>query len=202
MKKILGGCLIITLLALVVGGGATWWFVLRPAWNAGSQFMNAASQVAELAKLDETVKNRSAFSPPADGRISEAALDRFIATQQAIQARVGTNLATLEAKYRQIETDAKTAGKRVGPSEVLGAYGDLFSLVREAKEAQVEALNAQNLSLEEYRWLRKQAYAALAGSALASTPTEEGSALTDNAKQLAPHRELLTRTAVGAWLGL
>ena len=201
MKKTLGGCLIVALLALVVGGGAAWWFVLRPAWNAGSQFLDAANQMADLVKLETAVKNRAAFTPPDDGRIGDESLGRFLATQQIIHDRLGSQLTTLEAKYRQIEADAKAKGGQPGVADVLGAYGDLFSLVRHAKQVQVDALNAQNLSLAEYRWIRIQAYAALASGTLPSEASADTS-LTANVQRLAPHRELLTQTAVVAWLGL
>ena len=202
MKKILGGCLIVALLALVVGGGATWWFVLRPVWNAGSQVVGAASQLAELAQIESKVHNRTAFSPPDDGRISDEALSRFLAVQQAIKDRLGPTLDELQAKYQQIETDAKANGGKPGIADVLGAYGDLFSLVRDAKQSQVDALNGQNLSLEEYRWIRGQAYAALAGGTLQAGTSAEPTAFGDNARRLAPHRELLAKTAVVAWLGM
>ena len=202
MKKVLGGCLIVALLALVVGGGAAWWFVLRPAWNAGSQFIGAANQLAELAQIEAKVHNRSAFSPPGDGRIPDEALGRFLAVQQSIKDRLGPTLDTLESKYRQIEADAKANGGKPGLADALGAYGDLFTLVRDAKQAQVDALNGQNLSLEEYRWIRGQAYAALAGGTLQPETSAQPTALGDNARRLAPHQELLTNTAVVAWRGM
>lgn len=201
MKKVLGGCLIVALLALVVGGGAAWWFVLRPAWNAGNQFLDAANQIADLARLEAQVHNRTAFAPPDDGRIPDESLSRFLAAQQTIQDRLGPTLTTLEAKYRQIEAEAGSRGVQPGLTEALGAYGDLFSLVRQAKQAQVDALNAQNLSLDEYRWIRVQAYAALASGAPPSGASADA-ALAANVQRLAPHRELLAQTAVVAWLGL
>ncbi|MCX7564242.1 hypothetical protein OS176_12005 [Xanthomonadaceae bacterium XH05] len=202
MKKALGGCLVVALLLAVVGGAAGWWFLVRPAWNAGSQFLGAANQLAELAQLDSQVRNRSAFTPPADGRIPDASLARFLATQQSIQQRIGPTLATLESRYRQIEQDARANGEKPGVTEALSAYGDLFSMVREAKLAQVEALNAHDVSLEEYRWVRMQTYSALASGALSADMTRADTALAANAQRLQPHREMLTRTAVVAWLGL
>ncbi len=200
MKKALGGCLIVALLLLVVGGGATWWFVLRPAWNAGNQFLQAANQITELAKLDGQVRNRASFTAPADGRISDEALNRFLATQRAIKDQVGPKLATLEAKYDKIADDKKASGKDPGVTEMMQAYGDLFGLLHDAKKAQIDALNQQNLSLEEYRWIRTQAYVALAQEGLPAS--DEPAAPASNAQRLAPHRELLKETAVMAWLGL
>ncbi len=200
MKKALGGCLIVGLLLLVVGGGATWWFVLRPAWNAGNQFLQAANQITELTKLEADVRNKANFSPPTDGRISDESLNRFLAVQRTIKDEVGPKLNTLEDKYKKIADDKKSSGKDPGVTELMQSYGDLFGLLRDAKKAQVNALNQQNLSLHEYRWVRTQAYVALAQEGLPSNA--DAAAPASNAQRLAPHRELLKETAVMAWLGL
>ena len=201
MKKALGGCLVVALLLLVLGGGALWWFVLRPAWQAGSEFMGAATQFAEIAQIDMKVENRTAFTPPSDERIPADALQRFLAVQQTLQTRAGDALAVLEIKYKELE--ARTAnGEKPGIGEVLGAYGDLFGLIREAKIAQVDALNAQSMSLEEYRWVRAQAYSALGLAVADNTPEQmQGSALAANAEVLRPHKDLLMKTVAMTWLG-
>lgn len=198
MKKVLGGCLIVGLLLLAVGGGATWWFVLRPAWNAGSSFINAATQVAELGKMDGQVRKRGDFSPPADGRISDRDLARFIAVQQVIRDGVGTDLGAIEARYKQIAADAKADGKTLGPTDILNAYGEIFGLVRSAKQAQIEGLNQQGFSLAEYRWMRGQVQSELIRDATRSNDTEAS----ELARRLEPHRELLQQTVVMGVLGL
>ncbi|MBB5207551.1 hypothetical protein [Chiayiivirga flava] len=203
MKKALGGCLVVGLLVLVIGGGALWWFVLKPAWHAGSEFMGAATQFAEIAQIEAKVSNRTPYSAPADGTIPPETWQRFVAVQRALQVDVGDTLAVLEAKYKEIE--ARTGnGSEPGLTDLLGAYGDLFGLIRDAKLAQVDALNAQGMSLEEYRWVRAQAYAALglAGADADATPTPlQGSAIARNAELVREQRALLTQTAATAWLG-
>jgi hypothetical protein len=49
----------------------------------------------------------------------------------------------------------------VDAPEIISAYRDLAAAYMDAKRAQVEALNRAGLSMEEYRWTRSQAYAAL-----------------------------------------
>lgn len=200
MKKGLAGCLIVALLALVVAGGALWWFVLRPMWTAGSELIGAAQQWTELAQLDAQVGNQSPFDPPGDGRLAGETLQRFLAVQQDLDARIGARLATLETKYREIEAQQRASGRQPSLQQAIGAYGDLFGLLKEARLAQVEALNAQNLSLAEYRWARNQAYAALALSAMPQLPAGTDAALAANAETLRPHQELLTRTLATTWL--
>lgn len=202
MKKALGGCLVVALLLLVVGGGALWWFVLRPAWNAGSEFMGAATQFAEIAQIEMKVANRAPYTPPADETIPAESLQRFVAVQQMLQTQVGDKLRLLEGKYEELEARHQTQGGEPGLTDVLGAYGDLFGLIRDAKIAQVDALNAQGMSLEEYRWVRTQAYTALGLASGDETPTQlQGSAMAANADLVRPHRELLAQTAATAWLG-
>jgi hypothetical protein len=45
--------------------------------------------------------------------------------------------------------------------ELISAYRDLAAAYVDAKRAQVDALNLAGLSLDEYRWTRSRAYAAL-----------------------------------------
>jgi hypothetical protein len=68
-------------------------------------------------------------------------------------------MAALEAKYKYF-LEKKDVGYADGPA-LLQAYGDLAATWIAAKRAQVDALNAAGLSLEEYRWIRDEAYRAL-----------------------------------------
>jgi hypothetical protein len=203
MKKALGGCLVVALLALVVGGGALWWFVLRPAWNAGSEFVGAAQQWAELAQMEQHVKNTEPFAPPADGNIPPAALQRFIAVQQQIDTRVGAQLKTLESRYDEIQAKQKATGRDANLQEVLSAYGDVFGLIKQTRQIQIDAINTQALSLAEYRWLRNQSYRALGldATAMATGKTGTETDSTDpTVVALRPHRDLLLRTMATTWM--
>lgn len=200
MKKALTGCLLVSLLVLAVGGAALWYFVLRPGWNAASELIDTGKQWTELVQIDAQVANAEEFAPPSDGRLGGDTLQRFLAVQQDLDARIGARLATLETKYREIEAQQQASGQAPSMQQAIGAYGDLFGLLKEAKQAQVDALNAQNLSLAEYRWARNQAYAALALTAMPQIPAGTDAALTANAETLRPHRELLARTLATTWL--
>lgn len=200
MKKVLAGCLGVSVLGLVLGGGALWWFVLRPAWNAGSEMMAAAQQWAELVQIESRVDTTTPFEAPADGLIPPQSLQRFVAVQQRIDAAVGDRLKVLESRYDEMQARNKAQGTEPGLQALIGAYGDVFGLLREVKQQQVDALNAQRMSLAEYRWTRMQSYSALgldAARLSGSSPTDTGNA---NAVALQPHRDLLIRTAATAWL--
>jgi len=161
MKKGLIGCLVVGLLLLVVGGGAAYWFVLRPMWNAGSAMVDNAKDLAATAQADQAVNNKSPFTAPADGRLTPAQVQSLVAVQTAMQAALGTDLDALKAKYDAIEAEHKAKGQDTNLQEAMGAYSDFSGFILKAKQAQVAALNQQNMSLEEYNWVRGQAYSAL-----------------------------------------
>lgn len=204
MKKALTGCLLVVVLALVVGAGALWWFVLRPAWDAGSALVGAAEQWQQVAAIEEDVaRDDSDFEPPADGRLSATQVQRFVAVQQAIANALGEDWKQLEAKYQALETELKTQGRDASATEAFGAWQDLSGIIVVAKRAQVDALNAAAMGLSEYRWIRGQSYAALGLAAAREQPPAglADTALAHNAALLRPHTELLQRTMATTWLG-
>lgn len=200
--KLLGGCLGVALLVLVAGGGAVYWFVLRPLWQGASALVESAQQWQQVAQLDQAVSNREPFQAPPDGRLDTARVAALVAVQQAMSTRLGDRWQQLEAKYAELKSDQQRDGREPGVQDMFVAYADIAALIVEAKRAQVEALNAQGLSLEEYRWIRAQAFAALGLAAHDATPPAlADSDMAANAELLRPHRELLARTAASAWLG-
>lgn len=202
MKKALGGCLIVGVLILVVGGGAAWFFVLKPMWQAGSELVAAGKQFAQIAELDAKVRNTSAFRVPGDGRLEEAQVARFLAVQEAIDRALGGDWQALEQKYQTLQQSLRQEGREPNLQELFGAYSDLSHIILRAKEAQVDALNAQGMSLDEYRWVRTQAYIAVGIAMNDETPAQlQGSNAAHNADLLRPHRDTLQRTLPTSWLG-
>lgn len=202
MNKGLLGCLIVGAVILVVGGALSWFVVIKPMWDAGSEIYSAGQQWVQVAELDAKVSNTRSFAQPADGRLSADQVQRFLAVQSAIEQGLGGNWKALEEKYDNLKRTVKEEGREPNLQEIFGAYGDLSGIILTAKQAQVEALNAQGMSLAEYRYLRMQAYMA-AGIALNDeTPKEfAGSAAAHNAELLRPHQEMLKRTLPTTWLG-
>lgn len=202
MNKGLLGCLIVGAVVLVVGGALSWFVVIKPMWDAGSEIYAAGQQWVQVAELDAKVSNTRSFTQPADGRLSADQVQRFLAVQSAIEQGLGGNWKALEEKYENLKRTVKQENREPTLQEIFGAYGDLSGIILTAKQAQVEALNAQGMSLAEYRYLRVQAYMA-AGIALNDeTPKEfAGSAAAHNAELLRPHKELLKRTLPTTWLG-
>lgn len=197
--KLLGGCLIVGVLLLAVGGGAVYWIVLRPLWQGASALIDSAQQWQQVAQLEQRVRNREPFSAPTDARLEAAQIADFVVVQEAMAERLGDRWQQLETKYRELKASQQRDGREPGVQDMLVAYADLSGLIVEAKRAQVEALNASGLSLEEYRWIRGQAFTAL--GLVAQESVLDGSALAANAELLRPHRALLVKTTASAWLG-
>lgn len=200
--KLLGGCLAVAMLLLVVGGGALYWIVLRPLWQGASALVDTAQQWQQVAQLEQEVRNREPFQAPSDGRLDAGRVAALVAVQQAMSARLGDRWQQLETKYEELKSDQQPDGREPGVQDMFVAYADIAGLIVEAKRAQVEALNAQGLSLEEYRWIRAQSFAALGLATQDSAPAVlAGSEVAANAELLRPHRDLLVKTAASAWLG-
>ncbi len=143
------GCLVALLVVGALAGAAFWWFVGRPL----GQIARAAADVTRVAALDERVRDRSTFVPPADGRLEAAQVERYVNVLGDVRSSLEGRLARLEARFEAIDGQRPTWRD---VSSLAGAYADLLRLAVEAKEAQVEALNAQGFSLSELRWVRQE----------------------------------------------
>ena len=154
MKKLLIGCAV--LLALVaVGGTIGSYMVYRKVSSTVSGF----AELATIPELERSVKNRTPFQAPASGEVKPAQLDRYMSVQQKVRSRLGTRVAEFERKYRTLL--AKDSATVTDAPALISAYRDLATAYVEAKRVQVDALNEAGLTLDEYRWVRRQAYAAL-----------------------------------------
>jgi hypothetical protein len=221
MKKGLIGCLVVGLVLLLAGGGAAYWFVLRPMWNAGSAMVQNAQDMAKVADVAKSVNNQTPYSPPTDGKLTPAQVQSFVTVQTLLTERMGKDFDTLKQKYDAIDAEHKKDGKDADLGQVMGAYSDLSALMLKAHQAQVEGVNQQGLSLEEYRWIRQQAYAAFpymemtpeqvaqmtapapaASQMPAAVVTGEMQAAIANAELLRPYKTVLEKTLGAAWLGI
>ena len=153
MKKLVVGCGLALVVCAIAASAGFYFFVYKPARS----FVASMSQLGEVAELDAKVANTAPFTTPPDGTLTEAQVRRFVAVQESLHARMGTRATELQAKYKAIEA-RKDEG--VALTDVVGAYRDLFGVIAEAKHAQVDALNAQTFSLDEYAWVKSRFYEA------------------------------------------
>ena len=154
IKKIALGCGLALLLTGIVAGGLAYY-----AYRQVSATFTQFAALAEAPELEKSVKNREVYVAPASEEITEAQMEKLVKVQADVRQRLGERIAAFEKQYKTL-VDKKEASITDGP-KILQAYADLASTWMDAKRAQVEALNATNLSLDEYRWIRDQAYRAL-----------------------------------------
>ena len=153
MKKILIAMLIVFTLAgiAVVGVG---YYLYRQVRSTVAGF----TELAQLPEIERGVQARG-YAPPPSEELTEMQVTRLIGVQAAVRKRIGERFADFERRYKTlVDKDQPTIAD--APA-LLAAYSDMATMWLDAKRTQVEALNAAGLSLEEYRWIRDQAYRAL-----------------------------------------
>lgn len=179
MKKVAIGCgIMAAVLTLAIGLGSC--FLVHKA----KQVVGNYAQLAQIPALNAEIQNRSAFSPPEDGRMDAQQIERFMSVQRGMHDRLGVRFNQLDEKYSQMTRDLEQKGREANLGQSLGALNDLLSVLMEAKRAQVDALNTAGFSYGEYQWIRQQTLIALgqglAGfnlEALAGNPAAAGSVL-------------------------
>lgn len=207
-KKLLTGCLVVLLLALVAAGLA-WQFVLKPMWQAGGGLVEGAREWASAVDLGDDIVNQAAFAAPSDGKLTPAQVDAFVRVQSVVAREMGADLALMGRRAQAAAAERANGG---GPSlqDVGQAYQELSGLLSRWRIAQAKGVNEVGLSREEYAWVRRQALAALpllvelpAAPALPGLPSvgapdpndeQAMAAARHNAALLRPHLPLLEKT--------
>ena len=158
MKKILGGCLIVLVIAViglsVAGFYAYRW--ARPMIESTADYLDRAR---ELSRLGDRIANRSPYVPPANGELTPTQVERFVAVQTRVRDELGTRWTEIETKSAEIRD--KTENQRdLTFAEFTSVFSDLAGIYMEARRAQVNALNVQKFSDAEYTWVRRRVYEA------------------------------------------
>lgn len=154
MKKLAIGCLVVLLLAGVAGAVGTWWLYRKVTTTVG-QF----AELGSVPELERSLRNKAPFAPPASGELTSAQVEGLVRVQRAVRARLGRRFGEMEQKYKALL--AKNEATAVDLPQLVAAYRDLAAAWMDAKRAQIEALNEVGFSLDEYRWVRRQVYAAV-----------------------------------------
>ena len=166
MKKILGGCLVVAVIAMVGFGVAAFYAyrAMRPVIDNASGYMDKAR---EVARLGEGVRIKSAFEPPASGELTAQQVERFVAVQTRVRDDLSDRWGLVEQK--SMELKAKAAANRGDwtLAEFTGVFSEIATIWVDARRAQVNAINVQRFSESEYEWVRRRVYEA-AGVELAS----------------------------------
>lgn len=144
--------LVLVLTGMAAAGAA--YFVYRQVSPVVAQF----ADFRQIAEIERGVRKRG-FHPLPTAELTERQVQQLVQVQQELRRRLGEHMKTFEARYREV-AGRQNATLADAPA-VLQAYGDLAKAWLDAKRTQIEALNAADLSLEEYRWIRHEAYLAL-----------------------------------------
>lgn len=148
-NRALGGCLITVAILLLIIVAAGWWFVGRPL----AKFSGSVQQIAEIQSMDRQLTNRSAFTAPANNELDASQVDRYMSVLGDIRTEMQAHLTVLEERYEQFGTEQPTL---MDIPRLAGAYSDFIGLIAQARQAQINALNAHNFSAEEYGWTRRE----------------------------------------------
>ena len=154
MKKLAIGCGVVLLVVGIAGAFAAY-YLYRQVSSTVAQF----AELGQIPDLERNVRNRAPFTPPSSLELTGSQVDKLVQVQSEVRRRIGERMKDFEAKYKSLaEKDDATI---VDAPALMRAYSDLAATWLDAKRGQIEALNAVGLSLEEYRWIRDQAYRAL-----------------------------------------
>ncbi len=208
LRNVLFGCLAVFVLVLGVGGFLAYRFVYQPIRNVAANVM----ELENLTKLNEEIRSRVEFVAPEGNILTQEQVDRFMNVQQGMRETLQGTFGQLEQKYKDIE--AQTENQAMNIRQLFGAYSDLFKLIVEAKQVQVQQLNEYGFSLPEYQWVKEQVLGAsgfpIAGFDLSQIMNEGAETVTkvledvpqQNVDLLAPYKENLEQYLSFSFFGL
>ena len=159
MKKILGGCLIVLVIAMIGFGVAAFYAyrIARPMIDDASNYLDKAREVARLTD-DVTIKTE--FVPPANGELTSVQVERFIAVQTRVRSELDSKWTAIEKEAGVIRAKADSNSKDWTLTEFNNVFSGLANIYLDGRKAQVKALNIQRFSEGEYDWVRRRVYEA------------------------------------------
>jgi len=157
MKKILVGCLIVIVIA-IIGVGAAGYFAYRAVKPVIDNASNYMEKAREVTRLGENITVKTPYDAPANGELTEQQVERFIAVQTRVRSELSDKWTQIEQKSKELRDKAN----------VTSVFSDIANIWVDARKSQVNALNIQKFSEAEYEWVRRRVYEAagveLAGS--------------------------------------
>ena len=167
MKKILAGCLIVLVIAMIGFGVAGFYAyrAMKPVIDNASNYMEKAR---EVTRLGENITVKTPFEPPKNGELTQAQVERFIAVQTRVRSELGDKWTQVEQKSKELRAKADRKSQDWTLAEFTSVFSDIANIWVDARKSQVNALNIQKFSEAEYEWVRRRVYVAagveLAGS--------------------------------------
>jgi len=150
------GCGIFILLALVMlaGLGYLGYKVFKGSYSG-------IQELTRFAQIENDVVNQTAYVPPADGMLSLEQVESLAYIQTQIKEAIGPEFAVLSEQHQQLISELEQMSDFAKLRKLLSLSSQLVKPLARAKEAQIEAINREGLSMSEYKWMRTQAMQAL-----------------------------------------
>jgi hypothetical protein len=158
VKKVLLGCFIVLVIALI-GFGIAGYYAYRWAQPMIQSTGDYLERAREMTRLGERVQNQSSYAPPANGELTPAQVDRFLAVQARVRDELATRWTEIERKSSEIRRKTENKGELTF-AEFTSVLSDLSGIYTDGRRAQVNALNVQKFSDDEYAWVRRRVYEA------------------------------------------
>jgi hypothetical protein len=159
MKKILAGCLVVLVIAMIGFGVAAFYAyrAMKPVIDNASSYMDKAR---EITRLGDEIKIKSPYQPPANGELTPAQVERFLAVQTRVRSDLSDHWDQVEKKAAEIKAKADANRKDWTLAEFTSVFTDIGTIYLAGRKSQVNALNVQRFSEEEYEWVRMRVYEA------------------------------------------
>lgn len=167
MKKILGGCLVVFVIALV-GFGVAGFYAYRAARPMFDNAADYVSRARELSALSDQVRNQSVYTPPPAGELTASQVERFIAVQGRVRSELGDRWTEFEKTAESLRQKAENQQSEWAFSDLTAMASNFMGIYTEARKAHVVALNVHKFSDAEFSWVRRRVYEA-AGMELAAS---------------------------------
>ena len=163
-KKGCIGCLGVGAVLLLAGVILLYTLFLRPV-------MDGVSALRDIHKVNEEIENQAVYQSPQSDELTAEQVERFVAVQSEIHERLGPRYAEFQEKFEELAALGENH-RELSFFELLNRGLEISQLYNEAKKVQVDALNRQDFSLDEYHWVRQSFYRAV-GVELASFNIDE-----------------------------
>ena len=144
----------------MVGFGVAGFYAYRWAKPMIQSTGDYLDRARAMARLSDEVKNKSAYTAPATGELTQEQVDRFVAVQTRVRDELGARWAEIETKSAQIGAKSRENNGQLAFSEMASVFSDLSGIYMDARREQVNALNVQKFSDAEYTWVRRRVYEA------------------------------------------
>jgi hypothetical protein len=159
VKKILTGCLIVAVIAMIGLGVAAFYAYrfVKPMVNSASSYMDKAR---EVTRLGDQIKIKTPYTPPANGELTLQQVERFMAVQSRVRSDLGSKWDQIEKQSAAIKAKAASNNGELTMAEFTNVFSEIANIWLDARRSQVLALNTQRFSEAEYDWVRARVYEA------------------------------------------